>query len=72
MQSTQEINAQLYGDKLAEKEAARLKAIADGLGKIKSLDTDKIAQELTKADYVKHAHEDLRRLMRRSNSVEGE
>jgi hypothetical protein len=72
VQSSQEINEQKYADKIAAMEAKRRKAIADGLNSIESLDQDKVGKELPKSAYVQHAHDDLKRIMRQANIVDGE
>lgn len=69
MKSTQELYAEKYEEKIAAKEAARLKAIRDGLNQITSLDQDKVGQELPRSAYVAHAHEDLRKIMVKGHTV---
>jgi hypothetical protein len=69
MRSSQEISIEKHAEKIAEQERKRLKAIEDGLNRLDSLDQDKVGQELPKSAYVAHAHEDLKRLLARTNLI---
>lgn len=72
MRSTQELNEERHADKLAQLEAKRRKAIEDGLQKLESLDADRISEELPREAYVRHAHEDLRRIMKKAQLTAAE
>jgi hypothetical protein len=72
MRSSQEINEEKYEAKLKEMEHKRRQAIVDGLNRLDSLDTDKVAQELPKSAYVTAAHEGLKKILRTANLTEPE
>jgi hypothetical protein len=64
VKSTQETNLERNADKIDALERKRLQAIERGLQNLESLDTERVAQELTREDYARHAAGELKRIMR--------